>query len=218
MIDAVIRITPFLSPSKPPDWFRDKFELVKVCVASFVAAGESNKTFLLDNCPHEYAEYFSRFGSVHAGVWGKKVSLYKAYEFAQIRCKGDILFLEDDYLWRPHTLPILEQGLNALKFVSPYDHVGNYGDGIARTFVVGNTTWRLCPDNTHTFAIKSEIFQNNIDDFYYGLHDWQMYHKLAEHGIKGYTPMYSMATHLVDGLLAYNTNWRDIAEYYKNKI
>jgi hypothetical protein len=218
MIDAVIRITPHLSPSKPPEWFKDKFELTKVCLASFIGAGKSNKTFLLDDCPKEYASYFRKFGNIHEGVWGKKVSLYKAYEYAQKNYTGNILFLEDDYLWRPHTLDIVEQGLMAFGFVSPYDHVGNYGDGIAKTIVVGNTTWRLCSDNTHTFAVRSDIFQKNIEDFYYGLHDWQMYHKLAEHGIKGYTPMYSIATHLVDGLLAYNTQWVDIAEWYKKTL
>ena len=218
MIDTVIRITPFMSPSKPPPWFKDKFELVKVCLASFVAAGESRKIFLLDDCPKEYATYLSKYGDVHMGTFGKKVSLYKAYEVAQKKFSGNILFLEDDYLWRPNTLVQLERGLEKFGFVSPYDHIGLYGDGIARTFLVDNMTWRLCGDNTHTFAVKGKIFQDHLEDFYYGLHDWQMYHKLAENGIKGYTPMYSFATHLVDGLLAYNTNWRDIAEYYKGKI
>ena len=218
MIDTVIRITPFMSPSKPPDWFKNKFELVKVCLASFIAAGESRKVFLLDDCPKEYATYLSKFGDVHAGTFGKKVSLYKAYEVAQKLFKGNILFLEDDYLWRPNTLAQLERGLETFGFVSPYDHVGLYGDGIAKTYIVDNMTWRLCNDNTHTFAVKGKIFQENLEDFYYGLHDWQMYHKLAEHGIKGYTPMYSFATHLVDGLLAYNTNWYDIANWYKGRI
>jgi len=218
MIDAIIRITATISPSKPPPWFKDKFELLKVCLASFMASGESNKIFLLDDCPKEYAEYFKQYGNIYEGVWGKKVSLYKAYDYAQKNCEGNILFLEDDYLWRPHTLQLLERGIDVFGFVSPYDHVGNYGDGIAKTEVVDNTTWRLCHWNTHTFAVRSDVFQRNLEDFYYGLHDWQMYHKLAEHGIKGYVPLYSFATHLVDGLLAYNTNWLDIAEWYKKKI
>lgn len=219
MIDTIIRISPSFSANKPPDWFKTKLDMVKVCIASLVEAGDSNKYFMLDNCPPEFASYLSKFGAVYNGRWGKKVSLYAAYDLARKTCRGDILFLEDDYLWRPHTMQFLLPALERFGLISPYDHPGHYVP--QRSFEgipIAGYTWRWCNNSTHTFAVKNNVFMENLEDFYYGLHDWQMYFKLEEHGHRVYCPLYSMATHLVDGLLAYNVDWYGIAQYYKKKL
>lgn len=219
MIDAIIRISPDFSKNKPPNWFATKLDMIKVCVQSLIAAGETNRIFLLDSCPKEYADYFRTLGFVQEGKWGKKLSLYTAYDIARRNCKNDLLFLEDDYLWRPNTMQFFIQGLEKFKLISPYDHPGHYTSGWAYEGIpVGYHTWRWCHNNTHTFAVKNDVFMSKIEDFYYGLHDWQMYFKLEEHGQRVYCPMYSMATHLVDGLLAYNVDWYGITNYYKSKL
>ena len=226
MIQAFIRISPFPpNAGKPPFFGDDKFGMIKACTLSFLSAGESTRTYLLDNCPKEYVQWFKKYGKgeIAEGVWGKKGSLYSAYDFARRRVGNDnstILFLEDDYLWRPHTLPDFKLAVQQFGLATPYDHAGHYtkhGECM-QTYLCGNTTWRWCRTTTHTFGVTGKVFNAVPDDWYYGLHDWQMFTKLDIDGYRVYSPLYSMATHLVDGLLAYNTNWQDIANWYKQKV
>jgi hypothetical protein len=208
----------------PPYFGQDKFGLVKACTLSFLQTGGCNRLYILDNCPPEYKKWFTKYGQgeVTEGVWGKKGSLYAAYDFARRRVNGDdtLLFLEDDYLWRPNTLGDLDTAIRHFGLATPYDHAGHYtGHGeCMQTYLCGNLTWRWCRTTTHTFGVTTRIFNDAIDDFYYGLHDWQMFTKLDIDGHRVYSPLYSMATHLVDGLLAYNTNWEDLANWYKQKV
>lgn len=218
-MDAIIRISPAFSKNTPPQWFDNKLQMIEVCLKSLEGAGKCNKTLLLDNCPKEYATKLKQYGEVYEGNWGKKVSLYTAYDYARQNCKEDILFLEDDYLWRPNTLQAFSIALHKFELISPYDHPGHYVPGRAHEGIpVAECTWRWCHNSTHTFAVTNNVFMSHLEDFYYGLHDWQMFFKLEEHGQRVYCPMYSMATHLVDGLMAYNVDWYGIAGYYKKQL
>ncbi len=85
---------------------------------------------------------------------------------------------------------------------------------VMETFQFNGTAYRFCQTNTHTFAVKHEIFNNHIDAFFYGIHDWQMFMKLYFEGVKLYAPLYSFATHLVEGKLALNINWKELADKY----
>lgn len=225
MIHAIIRISPFPPNAGTPPFFgKDKFTLVKACVLSFLNAGSCRRTYLLDNCPKEYVDWFTKHGQgeIFQGVWGKKGSLYTAYDVGRKQVRDateNILFLEDDYLWRPNTLPTLDTAITHFGLATPYDHAGHYVAGdCMQIYPLGNTSWRWCRTTTHTFGVNSKVFVDNIDDFYYGMHDWQMWTKLDIDGHRVYSPLYSMATHLVDGLLAYNTNWEDIANWYKERV
>ena len=216
---GIIRISPFLPDAGLPPFFgKDKWKMVKTCHESFLKAGEcSHRVYLLDKCPDEWENYFEKFGIVYRGNWGKKGSLYNAYEVAET-LSGNILFLEDDYLWRPNTLATLEEGVSHFGMASPYDHPDGYSHACQEITVLNNKTWRWCPTNTHTFAVKAEIFQNNLDNFYYGTHDWQMFTKLQIDGFRLYTPLYSLATHLVEGKLAHNIDWESLVKKYETKM
>lgn len=227
MMRAYIRISPFMpNAGKPPFFGDDKFGMVKACTLSFLAAGGCERVYLLDNCPTAYINWFNKYGKgeVATGIWGKKGSLYAAYDFARRRLKTDsdtILFLEDDYLWRPNTLADLDSAILRFGMATPYDHGSHYVQDRGQCMDVyahGNLTWRWCRTTTHTFGVTGKVFTDVPDDFYYGLHDWQMFTKLDIDGHRIYSPMYSMATHLVTGALAYNTNWEDIANWYKQKV
>lgn len=226
MMHAFIRISPFMPQAGKPPFFGDnKFDLVRTCTKSFIAAGGCNRTYLLDNCPPEYAKWYKKNGQgeVSEGVWGKKGSLYAAYDIARRRVVKDtdtILFLEDDYLWRPNTLADLDGAISHFGIATPYDHAGHYtahGECM-QTYLFGNLTWRWCRTTTHTFGVTCKVFNEVADDFYYGTHDWQMFTKLDIDGHRVYSPLYSMATHLVQGLLAHNTNWEDIANWYRKQL
>ena len=214
---AFIRVSPFIPTSGNPPFFADKFEMVKACNKSLCKAGDVRKVYLLDRCPDEWITYFKKYGDVFPNTYGKKESLWEAYRVAQLE-KENILFLEDDYLWRPNTLKDLDKAVSYFGLVSPYDHPTDYLDdkNMIITYNFNGLTWRWCPTNTHTFAVKPNIFNEHIDAFYYGLHDWQMFFKLRTENVKLYTPLYSMATHLVTGQLAFNVDWEKLANKYKN--
>lgn len=179
------------------------------CLKSFAAAGDCDKIYMLDRCPDDWASELEKSGKVVRGEWGKRESLHAAFVESK-KLKDDILFLEDDYIWRPDTLSILREGLDRFGFVSPYDHPSYYtrGEPTATGLrIVGNNVWRLCTTNTHTFAVKREILDARYDDFDQNQFDWLMYTKLAVHGVNCFVPTTSLATHLVEGKLAYNVNW-----------
>ena len=126
----------------------------------------------------------------------------------------DILFVEDDYLWRPNTLPLLENALKTLKVLSPYDHPAHYTeerfDKKYETKLIGNEVYRTCPSNTHTFAVTKEVLKKNIALFTrYGVHDHEMFTELNKTD-QLWCPAYSFATHLAGGNLAPNVNWREL--------
>lgn len=215
---AIVRVSPKMPQSGKPPFFDSKFEMVKACNESFLQAGECNRIYMLDRCPTEYHEYFHQYGNVFDGSWGKKESLWEAYRVAMTN-NDNILFLEDDYLWRPDTLGSLESAVNHFGMVSPYDHPDHYmkdEKSMVEAYELDGLTYRFCQTNTHTFAVRHEIFSTHIDAFYYGLHDWQMFMKLYFEGVRLYAPMYSFATHLVEGKLAPNVDWSSLAEKYRN--
>ncbi len=195
----------------------DKLKLVLACHKSFLAAGDCERIYLLDACPPEWEQYFQPFGKViMAEKLGKWQSLYCAYDIAK-KAQKDVLFLEDDYLWRPDTLEKLKSGLDRYGMVSPYDHPGFYAKHektCTEIHVHGQELWRRCPTNTHTFAVKYELFMKYIQHFYYKVNDWIMFTKLGYEGLSLYTPLLSFATHLVDGLLAYDVDWEELAGKY----
>lgn len=200
--------------SGQPPFFTDKFTLVNACHLSFFSAGDCDRHYFLDNCPVEWDKHFEFAGTVHRGIWGKLESLHNVFDFAR-NLSGDLLFLEDDYLWRPGTLPTLVEGLDRFGMVSPYDHPDFYHkEGITCTEVyrLGDHLWRWCPTNTHTFAVRSDILREHFDAFRNNnLHDWQMFTELQIEGVRLYTPLLSLATHLVEGKLALGVDWAKVA-------
>lgn len=215
---AIIRISPNLPQSGKPPFFDDKFEMVHACNESLIKAGKVERiVYLLDRCPTEWTKYFEKFGTVFNGSWGKKESLWEAYRVAGQQM-DDILFLEDDYLWRPDSMEMFKAGLDRFGLISPYDHPDYYSEDkeFTEIYRLGQNVWRWCPTNTHTFAVKHELFHEHIDAFYYGLHDWQMFFKLKIENVKLYTPVVSCATHLVTDKLALNVDWEKLANKYKH--
>jgi hypothetical protein len=134
-----------------------------------------------------------------------------------MKLKDDILFLEDDYLWRPNTLIPFMEGLNRFGFVSPYDHPDFYYKDEPTAIgarVVGTHLWRRCPTNTHTFGVRRGVLEDFYDEFDQNQFDWLMYTRLAVKGIPCFTPLTSFATHINSGHLAYNVDWESLAKSY----
>ena len=209
-----------ISPKKPDNpgvvFPNDKKKLVDFSHNSFLKAGggDYDITYILDDCDG-WTKEFEKYGKVmniHAKE--KFTSLMMAFNAAKA-IEGKVLFAEDDYLWRPNTIPILEQALSYFPVVSPYDHPAHYTeerfDKKFEMKLISGNVYRTCPSNTHTFATTGKIIKDNWDclvDDKRGRakHDHPAFEELNKHA-QMWCPVYSFATHLAGGCIAPNVDW-----------
>ena len=208
----IYRISPFTPDNPAVVYPKDKWKLVMYSHTSFLGAGggEYDTTYILDSC-EEWGTYFKDFGIVmDITSKSKNTSLLIAYDVA-LNGNADTLFVEDDYLWRPDTIPVLEKALPILKVLSPYDHPAHYleerFDKKYETKLIDNHVYRTCPSNTHTFAVTKEVLKDNIMMLKdYGVRDHDMFTELNKTA-QLWCPSYSFATHLAKDCIAPNVDW-----------
>lgn len=207
------RASPYTSNKiRPVPW--DKKELVKRCLYSFLEAGGTNITFILDGFTQKESVWFTEFGQVYdATGQGNVGTFHTQLELAPHDDK--VLFVEDDYMWRPATVPLLEKALDTLDFVSPYDHPAHYTeDRFSKqynTVLIDNIVYRDSPSNTLTFGVKGQTLAKLKDRMKtFGVADHPMFEHLASLGYKIWNPTYSFATHLEKDLLAPNVDWNHL--------
>jgi hypothetical protein len=208
----IYRVCPFKPDNVPLFHSDDKWKLVEMCHNSFLKAGASQYpiTYIIDSV--DWGKIFMRWGEiVEINTHNKVASLKTAYEVAS-KMDDDILFVEDDYLWRPDTVPLIELALKHLPVLSPYDHPGHYTedrfDHKYEIKLIGNQTYRTCPSNTHTFSIQNKVFHDNYDMMYkFGVEDHAMFTELNKVA-QLWCPMPTFATHLATGCISPNVDWK----------
>lgn len=210
------RISSF-KPDNPGIVFPDdKKKLVDFSHNSFLKAGgdKYDVTYILDYCDG-WADEFRKYGKVFTLNTGKKfVSLAFTLNLAKQE-DGKILFLEDDYLWRPNTLEKIEKALSHFPVVSPYDHPAHYTEDRFKDYdfeltMFDNMTYRKCPSNTHTFGLTGEILRENwnclVDNKNRARHDHPAFTELNKKA-QMWCPTYSFATHLAGDCISPNVDW-----------
>ena len=148
-----------------------------------------------------------------------------------LRCKDDeiIYFIENDYLHKPGSQQIIEEGIElGASFVSLYDHPDKYllpsqggnpycegGAEDTRVYLTKSTHWKVTNSTTMTFAAKvstlkenEEILRRNTS----GTHpnDFQMFIELRNNNQLLITPIPGYATHGETAWLTPLTNWSKI--------
>lgn len=203
---VLYRISPFLS-SNPNPLGKDKEFINLKCLNSFLNAfthNEHNITFIVDSLEDEWVDkHLKPYGNIER-TRGQFAGLELAYDIVcrEIHDNENVLLCEDDYLWRKGNL---EQALDELYLISPYDHPGHYIEDRFKfepkqMRLVGDQVYRSAPSNTHTFACKAWVIKQNIDAFKsYQLRDHELFSSL---GVQMWVPTPSIATHLVTGLIA----------------
>lgn len=207
----IYRISPF-KPDNPALFYSDdKWKLVEMCHNSFIKAGGTKypTTYIIDSV--DWGKIFKQYGEIlDINTHSKLQSLLTAFDVAQ-KMDDDVLFIEDDYLWRPDTIPLIETTLKILPVLSPYDHPGHYTedrfDHKYEIKLIGNQTYRTCPSNTHTFSIQNKVYHDNYEMIRkYGVEDHSMFTELNKVA-QMWCPIPSFATHLATGCLAANVDW-----------
>lgn len=148
-----------------------------------------------------------------------------------LRCKDDeiIYFIENDYLHKPGSQQIIEEGIKlGASFVSLYDHPDKYlppsqggnpycegGAEDTRVYLTKSTHWKVTNSTTMTFAAKvstlkenEEILRRNTS----GTHpnDFQMFIELRNNNQLLIIPIPGYATHGETAWLTPLTNWSKI--------
>ena len=204
------RVSPFLS-SHPNPLGRNKKDIVFKCFESFKkAVSNQDTTIVADNIPTDWYSLFKGH-NVHKAPTGNTATFHRQLDLAsKLEDEEKVFLVEDDYLWVPGAVDKIEAALDELSLISPYDHPGHYTEERfkhepKRIRLIGNQTYREAPSNTLTFATKAKVIKKNLELIKsFGVRDHEMFQSLE---VDLFVPVPSLATHLVEGLLAPNVNW-----------
>jgi hypothetical protein len=207
------------NPNKKRPSNLSKMELVKYCYESVITAfPRSEITFLvdkpnlelinlIDSCPNLHTIATFHFGSWDEGNIG---TFHNQLDLA-VKDGGKVLLLEDDYFFLPGAEYIIENALDKLEFLTPYDHPGYYTEDIhnykREIIVAGGHHWQTITSTTLTFATTSKALENVIETMKkYGWQDHNMWLEITKNH-KLYSPIPSLATHMESPYLAPAINW-----------
>jgi hypothetical protein len=139
-----------------------------------------------------------------------------------------VYFIENDYLHKPNSQKILEEGFNlGASFISLYDHPDKYlspnrggnpycegGAEDTRVYLTDNCHWKITNSTTMTFASKvstlkriEEILRKHTDTTH--PNDFSMFLELRENNELLITPIPGYSTHGETAWLSPLTNWKD---------
>jgi hypothetical protein len=140
-----------------------------------------------------------------------------------------VYFVENDYLHKPNSQKIIEEGLKTgAAFVSLYDHPDKYlspenggnpycagGAEDTRVYLTESTHWKITNSTTMTFAAKVSTLRENeeiLRKHTSGTHpnDFGMFMELRETNKLLITPLPGYATHGETAWLSPLTDWSKI--------
>jgi len=140
-----------------------------------------------------------------------------------------IYFIENDYLHKPESQQILEEGFElGASFVALYDHPDKYldpskggnpycvgGAEDTRVYLTDSCHWKITNSTTMTFAAKVSTlkqYENTLRSFTNGTHpnDFQMFLHLRDQGGLLITSIPGYATHGETAWLSPLTDWKNV--------
>lgn len=219
---VVYRITDIPSTNPSPIFQEDKKALNELCLKSFIEAFKDvqlSMIFLCDFCSYDTVRMINKLvpgGEILSTEVGINETMVKSYEIAKESQEDTILFQECDYYYLPNTGLTFLTAVQTLGLVSPYDHPDFYTSPDihpkeCEIALVDNHHFRTAKRNTMTFAMTKKVLLNN----YYRLLHWgyldnEVWTELKEKGSPLWTPIDSIATHMVKDYLAPSINWKSL--------
>jgi len=220
MINIIYRLCevemtpPFRSKRLP--WF-SKLN----CLQSFLRSLEHSKEYVSSvTFVHDGPEGLliqaipEQFPIVRINACSNEGSLLATYDLAK-SISGDIYYVEDDYLHLPQSIKLIALALPTLGLVTGYDHEDryvrdddlSYGKEKICFDIPSQHHWRTAESTTCTFAI-SESMRPRVQPFAdkFKLIDRTLFRKLYKKGIRLWTPIPGLVTH-VDTALAPGIDW-----------
>ena len=185
-------------------------------------------SIIADNISKETSDMIEKYKSKDHILYVNKGNGAATFNLAldealQMSDNDIVYFLENDYLHKPESEKILEEGFNlGASFVSLYDHTHKYIDGvnpyveeggeITKLFLSKSCHWKLTNSTTMTFASKVETlkkYESILRKHTSTTHpnDFKMWVELREQGASLITPLPGYATHGETAWLSPLTSW-----------
>ncbi len=220
-IVILYRISPFKN-GKAPIYAKNKLKLTKICLKSFIKGFQKvplKIIFILDTCPKQYRELIKRLKIKDCEIIDFKKAGNKGTWFVQLeivkRLKNNnlVYFAEDDYFYLKNSGERIYQALNKIDFVGPCDHLNYYKKPMVNNKenieVFSNYHFRSSESTCLTFGTSANLIKNNFGLFHkFGTFDHPLWLALKRKGYKLFTPIPSLATHMVKNALAPGIDWQ----------
>lgn len=203
------------------------------CLKNFVSIfGNQNLKIIADNCSKETLQMITKYchpNKITSVSIGHGAGTFNLALDESLKYNDDeiIYFVENDYLHKPGSDKILEEGFSlGYDYVSLYDHPDKYINGanlfvedggeVTRVMLTDSCHWKLTNSTTMTFAAKVSTLkkdENILREFTSGTHpnDFQMFLALRnekQHGL--ITPIPGYSTHGEVAWLSPLTDWSKI--------
>jgi len=187
--------------------FLESVEYSKEHIASVTFVHDGTEGTLIKAIPEQ-------FKVIKVNAFSNEGSLISTYEAAK-DIPGDIYYVEDDYLHLPESIKLIALALPSLGLITGYDHEDRYmrdddityGKDLIHFNVPSNRHWRTAESTTCTFAI-SETLRPKVQEIAnkFMLSDRQLFRKLYKKGVRLWTPIPGLTTH-VDTALSPGIDW-----------
>lgn len=213
------RISPYPN-NKSPIYQKNKFKLTKLCLDSFIKAFNKIRPkifFLLDSCPEKYLQLIKDYKYPNIEIInlknaGNLGSFYAQLELAkQLPDKNLIYFSEDDYYYLPNAGIKLIRALKFFDFITLYDHKDHYQKPFADKKVIlefkTGHHWRSHSSTCKTFGTRAKIIKKFFKLFKKYPFTLPMWRELNKKNYLVFGPIPSLATHMVNRLLAPGIDW-----------
>lgn len=214
---CLYRITDIPSTNHSPVHQDNKIYLNKLCLNSFLRANAivvDKIIFLADHCGQGTIDMIKKAvpSQIDIEIQKSNVGINETYIKQMHIAKeldDDVLFQECDYIYHPDAGKILKAAIKELGFVSPYDHPDKY-PGKANLRLLNDRHWRSAISTTMTYGVSKEKLQGKFEILVkHGYLDHQMWVELSKSGETLWTPIPSLATHMVKDYLAPGFKWQE---------
>ena len=218
------RLTEIPSTNPSPIYQEDKLKLNELCLKSFVRAYsdlQPHVTFICDYCTPQTKEMIERVCPFEKKIMMTSMGINETamLQFSmanELEGNESILFQECDYIYSGVIGKKMDQAIQELGMVSPYNHPNFYIDktihsDIAMIKLVGDDYYRSTERNTLTFGIRLDVFKVNVDIFKkYGYLDDKNWGEMRERGHMLFVPLPGYATHMAKDWLTVGIDWEAI--------
>jgi len=223
-LSVIYRLTDITSTNASPIYWDNKFRLNEICLRSFVEAFKDvnpHVYMIIDRSPDFYSSFVKQIVpfSMDIEFTNSGVRENAVHQYDYLKDDDVYYFLECDYLHLPGSGQKMMNAVKYCDFLSPYDHPDKYKEGMIPPNIeyqtILNQKWRTTDSTTSTFMARGEMVKKELDLFRsYGWDDHKRWLDLGSKGYKLWTPLPSLATHMVEAYMAPNIDWnKEINKY-----
>lgn len=216
-LKVIYRMTDINSTNAPPIYYGNKFRLNEVCLRAFVNAFKDVNPYvymIIDRSPNFYSSFVKNIVPFKMEIefTNSGVRENAVHQYDYLKDNDVYLFQECDYLYLPNSGQKMMNAVKYFDFISPYDHPDKYKEGMIPKHIeyktILNQKWRTTDSTTSTFMARGEMVKKEEKLFReYGWDDHARWIDLGSKGYKLWTPLPSLATHMVLNYMAPNIEW-----------